>query len=216
MTPASRHWTLLHVTLALVVVALAAVAGREMTAIRTLPSGPPPLDGSPARPVPTLVAIRPPADPAPATSYAVIATRNLFTASRSEVAAVASVAAVGAPRPVLHGVVLDGEKSRAYLEDAPGGRVFGYAVGDPVGGGSLERIVDDRVTIRRPEGAIEVMLRDSSKPAPTTGAAATPAPVNAPRRKGSSAITPPAEDAPTPAAPSAAPPAPPGQTQNLR
>jgi hypothetical protein len=113
-------------------------------------------------------------------------------------------------------VVLDGEKSRAYLEDAPGGRVFGYAVGDPVGGGSLERIADDRVTIRRPEGPIEVMLRDSSKPAPTTGAAPPPAPVNAPRRRGSSAITPPAEEAPTPAAPGAAPPAEPGSAQSPR
>ena len=47
----------------------------------------------------------------------------------------------------------------------PSGRVFSYGAGDSVGGGRLERIADDRVTIRRPEGAMEIMLRDSSKPA---------------------------------------------------
>jgi hypothetical protein len=172
MTHTPRPWKLLHLVLTLLVIALVAVAGREMSAARTLP--PVPLDGAAvARPVPTLVATRPPADLTPASSYAVIATRNLFTASRSEATAVAPAAEAG-PRPVLHGVVTDGEKSRAYIEDTPGGRVFSYAAGDSVGGGRLERIADDRVTIRRPEGAMEIMLRDSSKPASMPGAAASP------------------------------------------
>jgi hypothetical protein len=156
--------------LALLVIALVAVAGRELSAARALP--PAPLDGAVARPVPTLVATQPPAEPTPASAYAVIATRNLFTASRSEATAVAPAAEAG-PRPVLHGVVSDGDKSRAYIEDTPGGRVFSYAAGDSVGGGRLERIADDRVIIRRPEGAMEIMLRDSSKPA-TTGPAPRP------------------------------------------
>ena len=78
---------------------------------------------------------------------------------------VVAPAAEAGPRPVLHGVVTDGDKSRAYIEDTPGGRVLSYGAGDTVGGGRLERIADDRVTIRRPEGAMEIMLRDSSKPA---------------------------------------------------
>lgn len=209
MTHAARHWTLLHLMLALLVIALVAVAGRELGAARALP--PAPLDGSAARPVPTLVATRPPAEPTPASSYTVIATRNLFTASRSEASAVAPAAAAG-PRPVLHGVVIDGDKSRAYLEDAPGGRVFSYAAGDAVGGGRLERIADDRVTIRRPEGAMEIMLRDSSKPASTTGAAAPPVLVNPSRRRGSSTVQPPAEAG----GPSAAPSAESGPTQSPR
>jgi len=162
MTHTPRYWRLLHLMLGLLVLALVAVAGRELSAGRALP--PAPLDGAVARPVPTLVATRPPADPTPASSYAVIATRNLFTGSRSEARAVAPAAEAG-PRPVLHGVVTDGDKSRAYIEDTPGGRVLSYGAGDTVGGGRLERIADDRVTIRRPEGAMEIMLRDSSKPA---------------------------------------------------
>ena len=173
MTHTSRHWRLLHLMLALLVIALVAVAGRELSAARALP--PAPLEGAAARPVPTLVATHPPADPTPASSYAVIATRNLFTASRSEATAVAPMAEAG-PRPVLHGVVSDGDKSRAYIEDTPGGRVFSYAAGDSVGGGRVERIADDRVTIRHPEGTMEIMLRDSSKPAPTPGPAAPPVP----------------------------------------
>lgn len=171
MTHTTRHWRLLHLMLALLVIALVAVAGRELSAARKLP--PAPLEGAVARPVPMLVAARPPADPTPASSYAVIATRNLFTASRSEATAVAPMAETG-PRPVLHGVVTDGDKSRAYIEDTPGGRVFSYGAGDSVAGGRLERIADDRVTIRRPEGAMEIMLRDSSKPASRPGTAASP------------------------------------------
>ena len=106
--------------------------------------------------------------------YSVIATKNLFSPSRTEV-----VASAGAPagpsvaKPLLHGVVLNDGKSRAYLEDPASKKVFGYAVGDQVAGGRLETIRDDRVVIVRPQGPIEVMLRDPAKP---RAAPAPPAP----------------------------------------
>jgi len=83
---------------------------------------------------------------------------------------------------VLHGVMIDGEKSRAYLEDPVAKRVFGYAVGDPIGGGRLQEISPDRVLIARPEGTVEVLLRDPSKPkpAPAGPPGVPPAPVAAP------------------------------------
>jgi hypothetical protein len=109
------------------------------------------------------------ADPGvrPAGAYGVVASRNLFNPSRTDVAATSPEASAGAvPRPILHGVVLDEAKSRAYLEDAGTKRIFGYAVGDVVAGGTLTAIRGDRVVLARPEGSIEVMLRDPSKPAP--------------------------------------------------
>jgi hypothetical protein len=116
----------------------------------------------------------PPAgQPVPIVTYQTIATKNLFNPGRSEVT-VASVAASG-PKPVLHGVMIDGDKSRAYLEEPPTKRVFGYAVGDTIAGGRLDSIRPDRVVIARPEGPVEVLLHDPSKPKPVAPAAAGPA-----------------------------------------
>ena len=115
----------------------------------------------------------PPASPEPIVTYQTIATKNLFNPARSEVT-VASVAASG-PKPVLHGVMIDGDKSRAYLEEPPAKRVFGYAVGDTIAGGRLDSIRSDRVVIARPEGPVEVLLHDPSKPRPVAPAAAGPA-----------------------------------------
>jgi hypothetical protein len=77
---------------------------------------------------------------------------------------------------VLHGVVLDGPKSRAYLEDPLVKRTFGYAVGDTLGG-RVESIAADRVVIGRGDESVEVLLRDPSKPRPTPPA---PGPAGAP------------------------------------
>ena len=132
------------------------------------------------RPLPTRPAARPataaapgaevPADPAvrPSGAQGVVASRNLFSPSRTDVVATSpeASAAAAAPRPILHGVVLDEAKSRAYLEDVATKRIFGYAVGDVVAGGKVTAIRGDRVVLARPEGSIEVMLRDPSKPAP--------------------------------------------------
>ncbi len=131
----------------------------------------------------------------PLPEYNVIAARNPFNPNRSEFAAAKSAPT---SKPVLHGIVLNGEQSRAYIEDPAAKRTVGYGVGDTVAGGRLEAISADRVVIARPEGALEVLLQDPSKPrsktpAVTAGAAGpsnvTPAVTAAPippqpRRRG--------------------------------
>ena len=152
---------MLNIALVLVGCLLAAALTRELVAAHPLPSPPVP------RATRAVATAPPPSASAPPSTagYGVIATKNLFSASRSETAA-GPVAAAG-PKPVLHGVVLDGPKSRAYLEDPLVKRTFGYAVGDTLGGGRVESIAADRVVIGRGDGSVEVLLRDPSKPRPT-------------------------------------------------
>jgi len=100
-----------------------------------------------------------------------IAAKNLFSPTRSE--APTGPALVAGPKPLLYGVVMNGPTSRAYLEDPVVKRVFGYSVGDAVGGGRLESINPDRVVIGRPDGRVELLLQDPSKPRPATPAATT-------------------------------------------
>jgi len=173
-----RRLQLLNILLGVVGAVLAAALIREVSAARPLPPAPA-LRASQPSPSPPAPAAR----PAPITAYGVIATKNLFSPTRSEVTVAVPPAA--GPKPVLHGVKIDGEKSRAYLEDPVAKRVFGYAVGDPIGGGRLQAISPDRVAISRPEGTLEVLLQDPSKPkpppAPTAGSpGASPGPVTAP------------------------------------
>jgi hypothetical protein len=168
MIPSRVGWLMLDGVLA----CLALVAGiglvREVVEGRPLPRVHVPSASASGR--------APAADPADApdaaprvdpAEYRVIAARNLFAASRGEVAvaAIPAEAAAGGPS-ILHGVLLDGERSRAYLDDPVAKRVFGYGVGDPVAGGRVERILDDRVVIRGPQGIVEILLRDPSKPPP--------------------------------------------------
>jgi Type II secretion system protein C len=107
-------------------------------------------------------------------AFAVIAAQNLFNPGRSETAV---AAAVSVAKPILHGVVIHGAQSRAYLEDPTAKRVAGYSVGDTIGGGKIQKIADDRVVIARAEGLIEVLLQDPSKPRPVPAitAGASPA-----------------------------------------
>jgi hypothetical protein len=67
-------------------------------------------------------------------------------------------------------VVIHGGTSRAFLEDPTVKRVSGYSVGDTIGGGKIQKIADDRVLIARPEGMVEVLLQDPSKPRPASPA----------------------------------------------
>ena len=161
--------------LALLNLALLGVAGyfgvelmRELAAPRALPTR------TAARPAAASApGAEAPADPAarPSGAYGAVASRNLFNPSRTDVVATSPEASAAAsPRPILHGVVLDEAKSRAYLEDVATKRIFGYAVGDVVAGGKLTAIRGDRVVLARPEGSIEVMLRDPSKPTPPPAA----------------------------------------------
>jgi hypothetical protein len=154
----------LNLLLALLGCALAAGLIRELLASRPLPSPPTPRIGPSAE----VAAVTAP--PAASEAYAVIATKNLFSPGRSE-APIGPTNTATSPRPVLHGVVIDGAKSRAYLEDPQLRQVFGYAVGDPIGGGRLESIAADRVVIARADRPVEVLLKDPSKPRPAESAA---------------------------------------------
>jgi len=124
------------------------------------------------------VAPAPPVAPAAASNakaeaYAAIAAQNLFNPGRSEMGSSAATASV--VKPILHGIVIEGGKSRAFLEDPSIKRVGGYSIGDSVGGGQIQKIADDRVVIARPEGIVEVLLQDPSKPRPVAPGPAGPA-----------------------------------------
>ena len=143
---------------------------RDVVAHRSLP----PVPASPATQS-TLDVAAPSAAPPPLASFQVIATKNMFNPGRTEATeASASAAMVAGVRPVLHGVLIDGARSRAYMEEPPAGRVLGYSVGDQIAGGRLESIEPNRVVIVRPQGQLEVFVQDPSKPRPATPAAAGP------------------------------------------
>jgi|SRR5215510_665525 len=145
------------------------------------------------QPVPTPAPPRASAAPRPATvaaagdpgpeAHAVIVAQNLFNPARSETAT-AAVAVAAVAKPVLHGIVIDGANTRAFIEDPTVKRVGGYSVGDTVSGGKIQKIADDRIVIVRPEGVMEVLLQDPSKPRPApaiiTGASLTGASPTAP------------------------------------
>ena len=171
----SRRLLVVNVALGIVSVLLAVGVFRTLLAKRPLPPPPPPRAVSAPAP-----AVAPtPGDAGPG-AYAVVAARNLFNPSRSETPTVAAAAAPVA-KPILHGVVIDGSKSRAFLEDPALKRVAGYSVGDRVGGGTIDKIGDDRVVILRPDGPLEILLQDPAKPRPAPVVAAAPGPGGAPQ-----------------------------------
>src|SRR6266542_3442993 len=159
-----RRLLVLNAVLGIVSLAFAVGTVRTLLAKHPMPVGA-------AGPAPQSVATAVVADSGPE-AYGVIAAQNLFNPARSETATAAAVAVV---KPILHGIVIDGSKSRAFLEDPTVKRVGGYSVGDSVSGGKIQKIADDRVVIARPEGMVEVLLRDPSKPRP----APVPTPVPA-------------------------------------
>jgi type II secretion system (T2SS) protein C len=102
---------------------------------------------------------------APAGAYAVVASRNLFNPSRTDSAMGTTTTAAGpVVRPNLFGIVVRDGGSIAYLEDPVTKRVVGYRVGDKVVGGTVQTIKADSVVIERPEGPVDVRLRDPGKP----------------------------------------------------
>ena len=141
---------------------------------------PPP--GPSARPRPPAAAggaaaATPAAPRPPAAAYNVVATRNVFSPTRTETTeAPGGGAALAVVKPNLHGVVLRDVNPIAYLEDPLTKRVAGYRIGDQIAGGTLKTIAADLVVIARPEGTIDVRLRDPSKPRPAPPAAAPGAP----------------------------------------
>lgn len=174
----SRRLLTLNVVLAIVSIALAAGLVRTLIVRRALPPPGAPRTATVPAPAPATQNI----DSSPS-DYAVIAARNLFNPNRSET----TVAMAPVAKPILHGVVINGAKGRAFLEDPAAKRIAGYSAGDMIGGGQIQRISDDRVVIARPEGRLEVLLRDPSKPkapaviaAPTQPASTQQAPTGAP------------------------------------
>ncbi len=168
----SKRLLLVNVILAAVAVFFVVSLVRDLTRSRPLPPPPAPRRAQAAAPVEEQAQSAIAGEQL--AGYNVIVAKHLFNPSRSEGGATAAAvpAAPPPPKPMLLGVVVDGPKSRAYLEDATTKRVFGYQIGDTVAGGRLDQITDDKVVIVRPDGAMEVMLRDPSKPKP---AAAPPA-----------------------------------------
>lgn len=165
----SKRLLFLNLVLVLVSISVAVALARELSSSRQLPppraareTQSPPQPADPPATTPTARSGQPAA-------YSVIAARNLFHPSRSEAVATpvaAAPPAPPAPKPFLHGVVVDEGGGRAYLEEPLSKKVFGYRVGDSVGGGRLEKITPDRVLISRPEGNVEVLLRDPARPKP--------------------------------------------------
>lgn len=212
----STRLGILNLALGVAACLLAAGLGRE--ALTAYPLPPPPVLRAP-RPVTagTAAAVSTTAPSAPA--YGVIVAKNLFSASRTEAPAGPVVAA--GPRPMLHGVVMDGPKSRAYLEDPLLKRTFSYGIGDTVGGGRVESIAPDRVMIGRGDGLVEVLLRDPSKPratpTPAMSPAATPSAAATAAASGTQAGRGPVTPAPsTPTVPTAAAARPAPAAQNER
>jgi Type II secretion system protein C len=161
---------LLVLNVALGLVCLFFVAGivRTLLVKHPLPGPTTPRAVAPAPPMATAATT----DPSPA-AYAAIAAQNLFNPGRSEMAS-STAATVAVVKPILHGIVIQGATSRAFLEDPSVKRIGGYSVGDSVSGGKIEKIADDRVVIARPEGLVEVLLQDPSKPRPVAPGPAGP------------------------------------------
>jgi hypothetical protein len=126
---------------------------------------------------------RPPAStPAPAEepprsggpgAYTAVSARNLFSPTRTEAPPAATAASAAlAVKPNLFGVVLREGAPIAYLEDPTTKRVAGYRVGDNVAGGTVQTISADSVVITRPDGKLDVRLRDPARPRPASVPAA--------------------------------------------
>lgn len=205
-----RNLVALNVAFAVVAALLLVYIARQLVAPMPLPVG----GRRAATPVTTPTATDPPRPPA--STYNVVAARNLFSPTRTEAPASSTViASTPVAKPNLFGVVVRESGSIAYLEDPATKRVAGYRVGDRIQGGTVQAIKSDAVMIDAPGGAMDVRLHDPGKPRAATAAVA-PQPSMAPALPGViPAAPPPAAPAPGVAAPAAPhvaqPPIQPGQ-----
>jgi hypothetical protein len=191
-----RRLPLITVLLVAVSLAFAGLIARELTTVPRAPA---------SRPQPAAsVAAAPAAPAAPAsaaTTYTVVASRNLFSPTRSEAPPAPATPPAPPPpvlpKPNLFGVILIEGTPVAYLEDPVSKRVARYRIGDSVAGGTVKAIESDTVMLLRPEGQITVRLHDPTRPRP-----AMPAMPNVPGAH------------PTPGMP-AAPPAPGGTPPSI-
>jgi hypothetical protein len=161
----SRRVLVVNAILVVAAGLLLATLAREFSRSRPIPPPPAPRPAAQARAAS--------AEPATADldrdkldSYNVIVAKHLFNPARAEngSASAAAPAAPPPPKPFLHGVVVDGAASLAYLEDPSTKRVLVYRIGDLVAGGQLLKIEQDRVLIRRPDAQLDVLLKDPAKP----------------------------------------------------
>ena len=171
-----KRLPLLTILLLGVALVFAGLIVRELTSTPRAPASRP----QPAASVAATAPAQAPAPPAPAANYAVVASRNLFSPTRSE-APVAPLTppppAPVLPKPNLFGIVLIEGTPVAYLEDPVSKRVARYRVGDSVAGGTVKAIESDTVMLLRPEGQVAVRLHDPTRPraaAPGTPGAPVP------------------------------------------
>jgi len=195
----SKQLRLVTVLFAGIAVVFVAIIVKELTTS-------PPRARAP-RPPPTATTTAPAPSPTPSASpsagaggYGVIASRNLFSPTRTEAPPAPPPApVVNLPKPNLYGVVLQDGTPIAYLEDPVTKRVARYRVGDSVAGGTLQSIESDSVVLSRPDGQIAVRLHDPTRPRPVPPPAAAPTP-GGPTPSG------PAQGIPTPRTPTVFPP----------
>jgi Type II secretion system protein C len=205
------------VTVLLVVLALAfaGVIARELTTVpRATVTRP--------QPAASVAATSAAAPAAPgsntAANYTVVASRNLFSPTRSEAPVAPPTPPPPPPvlpKPNLFGVILIEGTPVAYLEDPVSKRVARYRVGDGVAGGTVKSIESDTVMLLRPEGQVAVRLHDPTRPKaalpPTQGVPGMPGMQGVPGTPG----TPGAPGMPTTQPPAAAVP-PQGVTPEAR
>jgi Type II secretion system protein C len=189
---------------ALNLVLLAAAVFAVASIVRTLiePAPRPALTRPrPAPPAPARAAESPSARAPGPGAYAVIASRNLFSPTRTEAppTTAAAKAATALPKPNLYGVVLKDGTPIAYLEDPLTKRVAGYRLGDTIAGGTVQMIDSDHIILTRPDGQVDVRLRDPSRPRPPVPQATPAAPPTPPPVQG--AIAPPGQPMPVPQPP---------------
>ena len=148
--------------------------------------------GSPAAKGTTRPAVGiPPEARQPLGSYAPIAAKNLFSPARTESGGAASATAPTGPKPFLYGVVMRDGLSIAYLEDPASKRVAGYRIGDTIAGGTLQEITADHIVLKRPDGELDVRLRDPLKPRPAPVEPGAPTPPGTPPAGPAAGVRPP-------------------------
>jgi hypothetical protein len=159
-----RRLVAVNVVLAAMSAVLSAYTARQLVRPTPLPvGGRRAVAAAPAAPV-----LETP--PAPPGAYQVVAARNLFSPARAEgPSAVGTAALSPLVRPNLYGIVVGDNGSVAYLEDPATKRVVGYRIGDKIVGGTVQTIKADGVVIERPEGPVDVRLRDPNKPRAAQG-----------------------------------------------
>jgi hypothetical protein len=76
--------------------------------------------------------------------------------------------------PLLYGVIYGASGWIAYIEDPNTRVITPYRVGDSVGGKTIEKIEDERVVLKGPEGVIEIKLGDEKPGVPKRPAQTAP------------------------------------------